>query len=121
MQFLLVIGELDGLLIRHRNRCERSAVASASASLVQSPFKCRNIKAKDKYATLEGATTLYESFKRTVHEYPTEEFIAERRMVNGRAGPYEFQTFKQVEGDHLAVLLLVPIFQMDPDVRRMRS
>ena len=58
----------------------------------------RNIRAKDQYASLEGASTLYESFKRSVHQYPTENFIGERKMENGRAGPYEFLTFKQVEG-----------------------
>ncbi|KAK9821083.1 hypothetical protein WJX74_009888 [Apatococcus lobatus] len=57
----------------------------------------RNIRAKDQYASLEGAATLYESFKRSVHQYPTENFIGERKMENGRAGPYEFLTFKQVE------------------------
>ncbi len=61
---------------------------------------CRNVRAKDEYATLEGATTLYESFKRSVHEFPTEDFIGERKMENGRPGAYEFLTFKQVEGKY---------------------
>ena len=61
----------------------------------------RNIKASESYATLEGAKTLYESFKRSVHQFPTEDFIGERKIVNGRAGPYEFLTFKQVEGGFL--------------------
>ena len=58
----------------------------------------RNVAAKDGFPTMEGATTLYEVFENSVKTYSDKQCLGFRPMVDGKAGPYQWWTYKQTHG-----------------------
>ncbi|GJP53476.1 hypothetical protein CLOM_g12640 [Closterium sp. NIES-68] len=52
--------------------------------------------AKDGYAALEGITTVWELFDNSVKKFAKNKFLGKRSVVNGVAGPYEWQTYEEV-------------------------
>ena len=57
----------------------------------------RAASAKDKMATLEGITTLYDLFQSSVQKYGDRECLGWRSMHDGKPGPYEWSTYKQTQ------------------------
>ena len=57
----------------------------------------RAASAKDKMATLEGITTLYDLFQSSVQKYGDRECLGWRNMHDGKPGPYEWSTYKQTQ------------------------
>ena len=60
----------------------------------------RNIAAKEDWPTLPGATTLFESFERSVKNNPDAKCLGWRPITNGKAGDFEFMNYKQTHGAH---------------------
>ena len=58
----------------------------------------RNVAAKDGFPTMEGATTLYEVFENSVKTFGDNQCLGFRPMVDGKAGPYQWWTYKQTHG-----------------------
>lgn len=63
----------------------------------------RSHLAKDGYPVLENVTTLYELFQRSVKTYGDRPCLGKRKIVDGKAGDYEFDTYFQVDGKVSAV------------------
>lgn len=59
---------------------------------------CRNVAAKDSWPTLPGVTTLYELFENSVKKYPNNKCLGWRPIQDGKAQPYTFHTYKEVQG-----------------------
>ena len=57
----------------------------------------RAASAKEKMATLEGITTLYDLFQSSVQKYGDRECLGWRSMHDGKPGPYEWSTYKQTQ------------------------
>lgn len=59
----------------------------------------RNTAAKDGWPSVEGsATTLYEVFEQSVKRYGDCKCLGWRPIVDGKAGPYEYWTYKETRG-----------------------
>jgi long-chain acyl-CoA synthetase len=72
------------------------AVPASENTLATGPVY-RNVAAKDEYASLPGITTLYELFSASAAKYPDNKCLGKRATgVDGEAGPYEWDTYKQV-------------------------
>ena len=59
----------------------------------------RNIAAKEDWPTLPGATTLFESFERSVKNNPDAKCLGWRPITNGKAGDFKFMNYKQTHGE----------------------
>eukprot|EP00891_Asterochloris_glomerata_P009967 jgi/Astpho2/9967/Aster-06780 len=57
----------------------------------------RAASAKDKMATLEDITTLYDLFQSSVQKYGDRECLGWRSMHDGKPGPYEWTTYRQTQ------------------------
>lgn len=67
--------------------------------LVRDHVPLRNTAAKDGWPTVEGAaTTLYEVFEQSVKRYGDSKCLGWRPIVDGKAGPYEYWTYKETRG-----------------------
>lgn len=53
---------------------------------------------KDGFPTLRGVKTLYESLEQTVKNHGEKPALGWRPMTDGKAGPYEWMTYGQVQG-----------------------
>ena len=59
---------------------------------------CRNVAAKEGFPSFEGASTLYEVFERSVKLFGENRCLGWRPITDGKAGPYEYWTYKQTQG-----------------------
>jgi long-chain acyl-CoA synthetase len=59
--------------------------------------------AKEAFPALDGATTLFELFQRSVGKYPNNECLGRRETVNGQPGPYTYLTYKQTDEQVTAI------------------
>ncbi len=53
---------------------------------------------KNGFPHIEGVTTLYELFDRSVKAHADKPCLGHRAVKDGAAGDYEYQTYKQVGG-----------------------
>jgi hypothetical protein len=59
----------------------------------------RNTAAKDGWPGVDGGcTTLFEVFEQSVKRYGDCKCLGWRPIVNGKAGPYEYWTYKETRG-----------------------
>jgi hypothetical protein len=49
---------------------------------------------------VHGATTLYELFEESVRKHGDRPCLGWRPMTDGKAGPFEFWTYKETRGEH---------------------
>lgn len=47
---------------------------------------------------MEGASTLYEVFENSVKTFGDKQCLGFRPMLDGKAGPYQWWTYKQTHG-----------------------
>jgi long-chain acyl-CoA synthetase len=57
----------------------------------------RAVSSKDGFPTLRGVKTLYESLEQTVKNHGEKPALGWRPMTDGKAGPYEWMTYGQVQ------------------------
>lgn len=63
----------------------------------------RNTIAKDGPPSLEGVTTLYELFQRSVKKYGKNKCLGHREVKNGEAGAFVWETYEEVDKDVTAI------------------
>lgn len=57
----------------------------------------RNVLAKDGPPSLDGVTTLYELFQRSVKKYANNKCLGHREVKDGKAGPFVWETYAEVD------------------------
>ncbi|KAK9059331.1 hypothetical protein SSX86_021951 [Deinandra increscens subsp. villosa] len=64
----------------------------------------RSVFAKDGFpAPIEGLDSCWDVFRLSVEKYPNNRMLGTRKLVNGKHGPYEWLTYKQVYDDVIRV------------------
>ena len=71
---------------------------SMCAAAVAVTFAACLCSSKDGFPTLRGVKTLYESLEQTVKNHSEKPALGWRPMTDGKAGPYEWMTYGQVQG-----------------------
>ncbi|CAI5484905.1 unnamed protein product [Closterium sp. Yama58-4] len=71
------------------------AVPASEGVLSKGPTY-KSFYAKDGYAKLDGINTVWELFDNSVKKFAKNKFLGKRSVVNGVAGPYEWQTYEEV-------------------------
>ncbi|CAI7781178.1 unnamed protein product [Closterium sp. NIES-54] len=71
------------------------AVPASEGVLSKGPTY-KSFYAKDGYSKLEGINTVWELFDNSVKKFAKNKFLGKRSVVDGVAGPYEWQTYEEV-------------------------
>lgn len=83
---------------KYKYLIEAEPARPATADAVSSSPVYRSCYAKDGFPKLEGVTTLYELFTRSVEKYAKNACLGARSApgADGKAGPYVYQTYEEV-------------------------
>ena len=81
--------DVEPLLLYLVCMCAAAVAVTSAACLCSS---------KDGFPTLRGVKTLYESLEQTVKNHGEKPALGWRPMTDGKAGPYEWMTYGQVQG-----------------------